>query len=69
MIAPLTARMWNSLTQTDVPPPGEVVKMLFVTQNPEGVTVADPKTFAWDTVNKNLYVKETGTGNTGWTVH
>lgn len=34
--------------------------------NPEGVVIATPGKFYWDSTNKVLYVKDGGTGNTGW---
>lgn len=38
-----------------------------ISGSPEGVTTGDPGDFAWDTTNKILYIKDTGTGtNTGW---
>lgn len=35
--------------------------------SPESVVTADPGAFFWDTTNKALYIKDTGTAtNTGW---
>lgn len=34
--------------------------------SPEGVVTADPGTTYWDTSDETLWVKSTGTGNTGW---
>ena len=34
--------------------------------SPEGVVTASPGRTYWDTTNKAFYVKDTGTGNTGW---
>ncbi|HEX2878862.1 MAG TPA: hypothetical protein VHO25_04930, partial [Polyangiaceae bacterium] len=34
--------------------------------SPEGVETAPPGTPYWDATNKIWYVKDTGTGNTGW---
>lgn len=36
--------------------------------SPEGVVTADPGTPYWDATNKKWYVKDTGTGNTGWAI-
>lgn len=35
--------------------------------SPEGVQVAVPFTTYWDKLNLQLWLKSTGTGNTGWT--
>lgn len=37
--------------------------------SPEGVQTAEPGTTYWDTVAKELWVKDTGSGNTGWRRH
>ncbi len=37
-----------------------------ITGSPEGVTTASPGTLVWDAQDAVLYVKATGTGNTGW---
>jgi hypothetical protein len=34
--------------------------------SPEGVITADPGVTYWDATNKVWYVKDTGTGSTGW---
>lgn len=34
--------------------------------SPEGVVTADPGATYYDTLSGDFYVKETGTGNTGW---
>jgi len=34
--------------------------------SPEGVTTAEPGAFLWDTVAKALWIKDSGSGNTGW---
>lgn len=34
--------------------------------SPEGVETANPGTTYWDATNDVFYVKDTGTGNTGW---
>lgn len=34
--------------------------------SPEGVVTAEPGTMYWDSVGDALWVKETGSGNTGW---
>lgn len=34
--------------------------------SPEGVVTANPGTTYWDTTGQSLWVKDTGTGNTGW---
>jgi len=34
--------------------------------NPEGVIDANPSSFCHDPVSGNVYIKESGTGNTGW---
>ncbi len=34
--------------------------------SPEGVVTAIPGRTYWDRLNKELYIKDTGTGNTGW---
>ncbi len=36
------------------------------TGNPEGVVSANPSSLSHDPVSGNLYLKQTGTGNTGW---
>lgn len=36
------------------------------TGNPEGVVNANPSSLCHDPVSGNIYVKQTGTGNTGW---
>lgn len=36
------------------------------TGNPEGVVSANPSSFCHDPVSGNIYIKSTGTGNTGW---
>jgi hypothetical protein len=34
--------------------------------DPEGVVTADPGTFLWQRVSQTVWIKDTGTGNTGW---
>ena len=34
--------------------------------SPQGVQAANPGIFYWDTVGKSIWIKDTGTGNTGW---
>jgi hypothetical protein len=34
--------------------------------SPEAVLTASPGATVWDTTDKILYVKDSGTGNTGW---
>jgi len=34
--------------------------------SPEGVITANPRALAWDESAGTLYIKRTGTGNTGW---
>lgn len=34
--------------------------------SPEGVVTANPGEHYWDSTNKIWYVKDTGTGSTGW---
>lgn len=36
------------------------------TGSPEGVVTASPGTTYWDTVAETLWVKNTGTGSSGW---
>lgn len=36
------------------------------TASPEGVITGSPGKTFWNTTTKKLYVKDTGTGNTGW---
>lgn len=37
--------------------------------SPEGAVTANPGAFYWDTTNGFLYIKDNGTGNTGWAIH
>lgn len=70
IMAGLTAKMWNDLAGTASGAlPGDVPRFIFVSGNPEGVVTATAPTFGWDVTTKFLYVKETGTGNTGWSQH
>lgn len=41
---------------------------LFGSGSPEGVTTSTVGTHYWDTTNKVDYVKDSGSGNTGWIV-
>lgn len=34
--------------------------------SPEGVVTRSPGAWYWDTTNKRAWVKDSGTGNTGW---
>jgi len=34
--------------------------------SPQGVVTASPGQVYWDSTNKQLWVKESGSGNTGW---
>ncbi len=34
--------------------------------SPEGVQIATPGSYYWDTVGHHIYAKDTGTGSTGW---
>lgn len=36
--------------------------------SPEGVQTAPPNSIYWDSTNKAFYVKDSGTGSTGWQV-
>ncbi len=37
--------------------------------SPEGVVTASPGATYWDTAGQFFYVKDSGTGNTGWAIH
>ncbi len=45
---------------------GSASAVLVSTGTPEGAVTAAPGTFFFDTVARTLYMKETGTGTTGW---
>lgn len=46
----------------------ELTRLLQGAGSPEGVVTAGPGVLYADTTNGQLYVKNTGTGNTGWTL-
>lgn len=37
--------------------------------SPQGAATATPGTIYWDTDNQLMYVKDSGSGNTGWAIH
>lgn len=45
---------------------GSDLTMLTGEQSPEGITTATVGRLYYDTANKGLYIKDTGSGNTGW---
>lgn len=45
---------------------GTSSSQLYGTGSPEGAATAIPGTTYWDTLNQSLWVKNSGSGNTGW---
>lgn len=48
------------------PQTGDSGSVLSGAGSPEGVVTASVETLYWDTVGQTLYVKNSGSGNTGW---
>lgn len=63
--AGVTAKLWNDLAGGG-DEPGVPCRIIFGASNPEGVTTANTKTLFWNTAGNTMWIKETGTSNTGW---
>lgn len=61
----LIVRLLADLAETPSAPSGSGT-VLTGSGNPEGVAVGDPGAFYYDTANRQLFIKESGAGNTGW---